>query len=174
LTLTTEAGSVVVASAPTVEVDRTRVIDAQLARLGPDVLADQFDWERFRERSTRAPDQMLVSDYLLDQRVVAGIGNEYKNEILFLERIHPATPLGAISQDRRLALIERARRLMLPNARRSGDRTTTGRFEPGAGRWVYGRAGEPCRRCRTAIVNAPIGTRQPRITYWCPECQAIP
>lgn len=171
LTLTTEAGSVVVASAPTVEVDRTKVIDAALERLGPDVLADEFDWERFRERSARAPDQMLVSDYLLDQRVVAGIGNEYKNEILFLEGLHPALPMSELEAEARVALIVRARRLMLPNARRAGDRNTTGRYAPGQESWVYNRAGKPCRRCRTAVVAAQLGATHPRVTFWCPHCQ---
>ena len=78
LGLTTDAGSVWVLSAPTVEVDRRAVIDHRLRRLGADVLAPDFDWERFDLQAGRYPGDRTVSDFLLDQRVMAGVGNEYK------------------------------------------------------------------------------------------------
>jgi endonuclease-8 len=113
---------------------------------------------------------MLVCDFVLDQRVMAGVGNEYKNEILFLEKLHPLTPIGSIDSSGRDRLAERARRLMLANAHRPF-RTTTGRRTPGADAWVYGRAGQPCRRCRAEIVEASMGTPHPRQTFFCPGCQ---
>lgn len=173
LAVTTSAGTVTVESAPTVEVERPAVIDSALERLGPDVLAPDFDWPTYRYRAGRAPDDMLACDFLLDQRVMAGVGNEYKNEILFLERIHPLTEMRQIDADDRDRLAERARRLMIPNAHRP-TRSTTGRRGPGAEVWVYGRAGKPCRRCRTAVAEAFMGLKQPRITFWCPHCQTLP
>ena len=173
LRLSTDHGTVRVVSAPTVEVERRRVIDAALARLGPDVLADEFDWDAFSDRSSRAPGDMLVADFLLDQRVLAGIGNEYKNEILFLEGLHPTTPMGLIDQEEREALARRARRLMLPNAHRS-ERVTTGVRGRSTESWVFERTGRPCRRCGSAIMAEAIGSRHARITYWCPRCQPSP
>jgi endonuclease VIII len=168
LALTTAAGTVWVLAAPTVEVERRAVVDAGLARLGPDVLADMFDWEGFEERAGRYPPDRTVADFLLDQRVMAGVGNEYKCEILFLEGVAPGRSMDTVDAASRTALAGRARRIMLPNAHR-GRRSTTGR--PGADSWVYGRAGLPCRRCRSPIEEGWVGD-PPRITYWCPHCQA--
>lgn len=167
LGVTTEAGSLWVLAAPTVEVEPREEIERRLARLGPDLLADEFDWERFRLLAARYPEDRSISDFLLDQRVMAGIGNEYKCEVLFLEGIAPGRPTGEIDIEGRVALARRARRLMLPNAHRPV-RSTTGRPDQGA--WVYQRAGQPCRRCRTAIVEGWVG-EPARITYWCPACQ---
>lgn len=167
LGLSTEAGSVWVLSAPTVEVARREEIEGRLERLGPDLLAEEFDWGEFRRRADRYPDDRTVSDFLLDQRVMAGVGNEYKCEVLFLEKLLPQRRMGEIDQAAREGLAHRARRLLLPNARRAV-RSTTGRPDEGA--WVYGRKGLPCRRCRTAIEEDWVG-EPARITYWCPTCQ---
>lgn len=163
----TSTGIVGVVAAPTVEVDSPARIESGLAHLGPDVLAEAFDEEAFQVRAMAYPDAALVSDFLLDQRVMAGVGNVYKCEVLFLERVHPSTPMADVDPDRRLALARRSRRIMVPNALRSV-RNTTGL--PGRESWVYGRAGRACRRCRTAIESAWIGGDE-RITYWCPSCQ---
>lgn len=161
-------------SAPTVEVERTRVIDRSLRRLGPDVLDDEFDLDAYRERAALLPPDTLLADFLLDQRVMAGVGNEYKNEILFLERLHPERTLGSIDSDRVDALAVRARKLMVPNANRRGGRVTTGYRRPGLESWVFERTGQPCHRCNTTIVSGHIGRRHARITYWCPSCQVDP
>ena len=158
-------------SAPTVEVERTRVIDRIIERLGPDVLADEFDWDRFRDRVSKLPVETWVTDVLLDQRIMAGVGNEYKNEVLFLERLHPKTPLGSLDPAGVDALAARSRRLMLPNAHRPG-RVTTGVRGESMESYVFERTGKPCRRCRTPIVSKHIGQPFPRITYWCPVCQS--
>lgn len=166
--LTTEAGTAWVVSAPTVDVERTAAVTLGLERLGPDVLAPEFDWDRFRERAGRYPPERTVSDFLLDQRVMAGVGNVYKCETLFAQRIRPDRPMTTIDIETRVALAERARRLMLPNASRAV-RSTTGRRD--ASTWVYDRGGRPCRRCGTAIAEGWVGDPA-RITYWCPTCQA--
>lgn len=167
LGLSTEAGSVWVLSAPTVEVARREEIESRLERLGPDLLAEEFDWEQFRLRAGRYPENRTVSDFLLDQRVMAGVGNEYKCEVLFLEKTLPQRLVAELDQATREGLAHRARRLLRPNARRAV-RSTTGRPDEGA--WVYGRTGLPCRRCRTAIEEGWVGDPA-RITYWCPTCQ---
>ncbi len=167
--LGTELGTVWVLSAPDVDVDRRAVIDHRLRRLGADVLATTFDWARFETQSERYPADRTVSDFLLDQRVMAGIGNEYKCEVLFLEGIDPRTPMSAIDAGARRRLAERARAIMLPNAERP-QRTTTGRRHPDSRAWVFERAGRACRRCGTVIEQARVGNPA-RITYWCPDCQ---
>jgi endonuclease-8 len=167
LALTTDRGTVWIMGAPTVQVDRRRSVDRSIEHLGPDLLSAEFDSQRFRRLAERYPGDRTVSDFLLDQRVMAGIGNEYKCEVLFLEGIAPHRPVESVSIRRLEDLADRARRLMTLNAHRL-PRSTTGRS--GSSLWVYGRSGQPCRRCRTAVNEAWVG-RPPRITYWCPACQ---
>lgn len=157
----------VVFQAARIDADRAAVIEANLAKLGPDLLDPAFRSDQ--SRAAYFPRDRTVSELLLDQRVVAGVGNVFKNETLFLERINPATLVGQLSPDQVDALIERARRLLVANAARS-TRSTTGLPGPMGRNWVYDRAGLPCRRCGQAIVERSIG--QPaRITFWCPGCQ---
>lgn len=167
LALSTAVGTMWVIAAPTVELRRRKVIEEHLDQLGPDLLADEFDLIQYEQRANRYPSQRTVSDFLLDQRVLAGIGNVYKCEVLFLEGVDPRRPMSEIDAEERLSLARRARTLMMPNAARPS-RSTIGR--PGAGTWVYKRGGRPCRRCRTAIEQAWVG-EPPRFTYWCPTCQ---
>lgn len=167
---TTRRGSVWVISAPTVEVDRRAIIDHHLRRLGADVLAPQFDWERFESQSARYPGDRTVSDFLLDQRVMAGVGNEYKCEVLYLEGIRPDRPMSNVDSVQRRALATRARALMLPNSERPM-RSTTGRRHPDSQEWVFERAGRGCRRCAATIASGRVGQHD-RITYWCPNCQS--
>ena len=164
------AANYVVFHAARVDADRPAVIEAKLERLGPDLLDPAFRSDQ--SRATLFPPERTVSDLLLDQRVVAGIGNVFKNETLFLERVNPATLAGQLSPDQIDALIERARRLLVANASRS-TRSTTGLPGPNGRNWVYDRAGLPCRRCGQAIRQEMIG-EPPRVTYWCPHCQPDP
>lgn len=172
LVLATEDHVVRCFAAPTVEVDTMAAIERRIAHIGVDLLAADFDPASAVSRRSLA-DERPISDLLLDQRIAAGIGNEYKSEVLFLERVHPAVPGTAVSDQTLIALFRRARRLMVPNASSGGARTTTTVHHPGQELWVYGRAGAPCRRCRAPIVEAWIG-RPPRITFWCPRCQPEP
>ena len=141
-----------------------------LARLGPDVLAPRFDASSARER-LRARGDAEIGVALLDQTALAGIGNVYKSETLFL----CATPPRVLVRDLDAAALERlidtARRLMLRNLG-PGPRRTTSPLAPGVA-WVYGRSGAPCRRCGTAVARLVQGT-PPRSTYYCPRCQSTP
>ena len=157
----------VVFSAAKIEAGRTAVIEAGLRRLGPDLLDPDF--EPGSTRASLFPKDRTVSELLLDQRVMAGVGNVFKNETLFLERINPSTLVGDLTTDQIESLIEKSRLLLTANASRS-TRSTSGLPGPGGRNWVYGRAGLPCRRCRQAIVEGMVG-RPARVTYWCPGCQ---
>jgi endonuclease-8 len=163
----------VVFSAARVEVERTAVIDVGLERLGPDLLDPQFDSSR--TRTAQFPKERSVSEFLLDQRVMAGVGNIFRNEVLFLEGIHPETAVGSLTAQQLNALIERARRLLTASASTSR-RSTTGMAGPGRTTWVYDRAGLSCRRCRHRISMTPAtgeiqSDRSARLTFWCPNCQ---
>ena len=157
-------------AAPTVEIAPDAIVDRGLARLGPDLLGDDFDEDRFVTRASAAG-PATVADLLLDQHLMAGVGNVIKCEVLFAERIHPATPAAALDDAGVRGLARRARKLLQAN-RDGGPRTTTGLPGDRNRLWVYGRSRLPCRRCRTEIVEGWVGD-PPRITYWCPGCQPV-
>jgi endonuclease-8 len=167
MALSTEVGTLWVIAAPTVDLRRQKIIEKDLDHLGSDLLADEFDWDQYEERASSYPAERTVSDFLLDQRVMAGVGNVYKCEVLFLEGLDPRRSMSEVGAEARLSLARRARTLMMPNAGRRS-RSTIGL--PVRGTWVYKRAGKPCRRCHTAIEQAWVG-EPPRVTYWCPTCQ---
>jgi endonuclease-8 len=131
-------------------------------------MGGQVDWDEIVRRAA-VSNSATAADLLLDQTVMAGMGNVYKSEVLFIERIHPDTPVAALTQDNVRALATRGRRLLLPNGG-NRPRTTTGERRPGRRSWVYGRSGRPCRRCGTVIRTATHGELD-RVTYWCPTCQ---
>jgi endonuclease-8 len=146
-----------------------------LSALGPDLLDPAFDAAEARRR-LRDPGraERSIAEALLDQRALAGIGNVYKNESLWIERVDPFAPVGTLDDGTLDGLVATARRLMLGNVGPGSgpERTTTGSRRPGEGRlWVYGRAGRPCRRCGTGLRAARHG-RPPRMTWWCPRCQS--
>jgi endonuclease VIII len=141
-----------------------------LRRVGPDVLGDLFDREEAWRR-IRARPHMEIADALLNQRVIAGIGNVFKSEVLFEGGIDPFRRVATLSDDeieRLMRIAEKQMRLNIALA--SASRMTTGRLKPGERLWVYGRGGEPCFRCGTAILRRRQG-RDARSTYWCPLCQ---
>ena len=149
-----------------------------LASLGPDLLSPAFDAQDAAAR-VHAAGRRPIAEVLLDQRVVAGIGNVYKSEVLFACGLHPDRPADTLDAASIVALLETAARLMHANTDAApmgtpvayrGPRRTTGRAAPGANLWVYDRAGRPCRRCGTPIVAAKRGA-DARTTYWCPRCQ---
>ncbi len=119
---------------------------------------------RMREREADE-----IADVLLNQRVVAGIGNEYKSEVLFLGRINPFA--SKLTDEQHAELLRIARKLMLANIRkRTQGRNTTFSLDPSQSKYVYGRGGKPCRKCGTPISVKRQG-RDARLTFWCPRCQ---
>jgi endonuclease-8 len=171
-------GSVAVCfDAPVVELfeQRTEALHPSLSRLGPDLAKPEFDASEALARlrhPERADTDIAVA--LLDQRVMAGIGNVYKSEILWIEQVSPFALVRDLDDATLDRLIATARRLMLENvdARRGPERVTTAgdRGAPGPV-YVYGRGGRPCRRCSTPIASREQGQDLPRLTYWCPVCQ---
>ena len=152
--------------------------DPAVAGLGPDVLGAGFDEDeavrRLQERGA-----IDIGDALLDQRALAGIGNVFKSEVCFAERVHPFTPVAALGEETLRRVVRTARRFLGMNVLESsgagmvtytGLRRTTGRGDPSASLWVYGRAGEPCRVCGERIVVERRGP-QARSTYFCPRCE---
>lgn len=157
---------------PITELARTRAlaVHPQLTTLGPDLLSPEFDIEEALRRFERVAGER-ISDALLNQRLMAGLGNVYKSEILFWERTHPHERVGDLGDVRLRALILRAQSLMDAN-RTTFRRRTAPSGATGERHWVYGRASRPCGVCGTRIQVervAPLG----RSTYWCPTCQAL-
>jgi endonuclease-8 len=165
--------------APVVELleERAEPLHAPLAGLGPDILAPDFDAdEAIRRLRDPGRADRSIAEALLDQRALAGIGNIYKNESLWIERVSPFARVADLDDPALSGLIATARRLMLANAQpdRGPERITTAGDRAAAGAvYVYGRGGRPCRRCGTPISTVRQGTDLPRTTYWCPVCQVL-
>ncbi|KZS64873.1 DNA glycosylase [Mycobacterium kansasii] len=138
-----------------------------VAHLGPDLLGEDWDAAVAAANLAADPDRP-IAEALLDQRVLAGIGNVYCNELCFVSGHLPTAPVSAITDPRRLAT--RAREMLWANRLR-WSRCTTGHTRAGRRLWVYGRAGEPCRRCGTCIEYLHAGGSAGRIRFWCPTCQ---
>ncbi|MFM9919084.1 DNA-formamidopyrimidine glycosylase family protein [Lacisediminihabitans sp. H27-G8] len=136
--------------------------------LGPDLLGADWNADEALLRLTADPDR-AVGLALLDQRVMAGLGNVYRNELCFLSGALPTRPVGDIESPAKLVTL--AHRLIDANKDRV-DRTTTGSLR-GETDWVYRREGKPCLRCGTRIEHGELGetSLQLRDTYWCPNCQ---
>lgn len=150
-----------------VKVVATRDEGELVGHLGPDPLA--ADWDAAEAVRRVSADARSIHVALLDQRNVAGFGNEYAAELLFLRGILPEKPASEVDVP---ALIDLGVRTIRANRERV-DRTFTGDARRGMTDWVYGRAGRPCRRCGTLIRRGELGadpTRE-RITFWCPNCQ---
>jgi endonuclease VIII len=128
-------------------------------RVGPDILGEPPDFETMLARLRATPQQREVGDALLDQRLVAGIGNLWRAEALWEARISPWQPLGEHDDGELLRVLEIAHRLM-----------RTALDGPRPPRRVYRRAGRACPRCGGVVRSAPQGAHV-RIAYWCPTCQ---
>jgi endonuclease-8 len=148
----------------------------QMRHLGPDLLADLFEPAAVVERARRHPHD-AVGDVLLNQRVVAGIGNVLKSETLFVSRVNPFARIADLADAVLLRIVGEARRLIAASVVEpgrmltpAGGRRTTGSMNPSVRLWVYGRGGKPCRVCGTAVRSRKTGL-DARLTYWCPTCQ---
>jgi endonuclease-8 len=135
-----------------------------VAHLGPDLLGQDWD-PRVAVANLMADPRRPIAEALLDQRVMAGIGNVYCNELCFVSGHPPSAPVGHLADPRRLVTLARD---MLWVNRFRWNRCTTGDTRAGQRLWVYGRAGQGCRRCGTRITYDDTGER---VAYWCPACQ---
>jgi endonuclease-8 len=142
--------------------------ESVVGHLGPDLLGPDWNADEALLRLTADPAR-AVGLALLDQRVMAGLGNVYRNELCFLSGALPTRPVGGIENPTKLVAL--AHRLIDANKDRV-DRTTTGALR-GDTDWVYRREGKPCLRCGSRIESGELGetTLQLRDIYWCPQCQ---
>lgn len=138
--------------------------ESLVGHLGPDLLGPDWDPDEAVRRLAAHPDE-TIGEALLDQRNLAGVGNLYKCEVLFLRGISPWTPVGAVPD--LAGTVTLAQRLLSANRGR-WTQSTTGSLHRGQTSYVYGRRAQPCRRCGTAIRKQELGER---VTYWCPVCQ---
>jgi len=154
-----------------VEVFPTAREDRALGHLGPDLLGPDWDPAEAVRRLLAEPIRP-IGEALMDQRSLAGIGNLYKSEVLFLRGISPWQPVGQAGDLQ--PVVELAQRLLDANKERIGQ-VTTGNTAHGEETWVYGRGGRPCRRCGSRILADGYagrgGPAQERVTFWCPSCQ---
>jgi endonuclease-8 len=120
-----------------------------------------------------------VGDALLNQSLLAGVGNVFKSEIAFACGVHPFRQVSTLSNDQLLCLIQTGQKFLQANVTEhsggrivtyTGFRRTTGRANPSERLWVYGRSDEPCRKCGTPILSRKQGEGA-RVTFWCPNCQ---
>jgi endonuclease VIII len=128
----------------------------KLERLGPDVMADPPDLEAMLRRFRCAEQTRELGDVILDQTLVAGVGNKWKAEALFEASVSPWRSLRELSDETLVGVLRTASRLMRGPRRRNR---------------VYRKVGRPCSRCGTAIRSRPQGEHA-RMAYWCPRCQA--
>lgn len=169
VTLSTQRFTAPCFSAPVVELLSAAVAarHPSLNRLGPDAITPDFDPVVAAARLGTSPAPIGVA--ILDQSLVAGAGNVYKSEVLFLERIDPFIPAASLPATVLESLAAHLHRLMMLN-REAGVRRTSFSLDPGRKLWVYGRAGEPCLVCGD-LVRARRQGEHARTTYYCPTCQ---
>jgi endonuclease VIII len=165
---------------PIAEFETRRTLERveNLGALGPDLLADEFDVSAAIRRVRSVPAN-TIAEALLNQRAVAGIGNIFKSETLFLCRLDPFVPPCRLSDHELERLLGTARRIMRANVTAASPdqivtynrlRRSTQRSNASERLWVYRRAGRPCRTCGTPIAVRKHGL-DARSTYWCPKCQ---
>jgi endonuclease-8 len=156
--------------------------DRKIPRTDRDVLSESFDpAAAFDRLLARTNDEL--GDALLRQDVLAGVGNVFKSEICFILKLNPFRKVATLTKRQAKQLVATAQKLLAANVLEDStdlivtysgkNRRTTSNATPGDNLWVYGRKGEPCRRCKTPIQRALQG-RNARSTYWCPHCQPLP
>jgi endonuclease-8 len=155
---------------------------SRIPRPAMDVLSPEFDAEAAARR-IRSHGSEEIGDVLLHQEVMAGVGNVFKSEICFVTGINPFRKVAALEEKDVAGLISAAQKLVKANVLEdSGDsivtyggrkRRTTHESDPGESLWVYGRKGEPCRRCGD-LIRRRIQGPDARVTFWCGRCQPMP
>jgi endonuclease-8 len=160
----------------------------ELSQLGPDLLAESFDeaeaLRRLRRPSQRDGAPRELGDALLDQSAVAGLGNVYKSELCFLVGVNPFTKVSEVPDEVLQKILRLGQRLLRENVYYQRDpasevvtfcgmRRTTSAMDPRKRLWVYGRDGQPCRRCAAPIRQHRQG-QGARVTFFCPRCQPLP
>jgi endonuclease-8 len=141
---------------------RTR-FDRRLAMLGPDILAPELDEQAFIRRLREDDPTRTIGDALLDQRIIAGIGNLWKAEGCFEAQIDPWRQTGDVSDEEALAIV----RVTRPRMQQSARDGMQERFKV-----VYGHRGDPCPRCgELSKIRSRGQGDDNRTTYWCPRCQ---
>jgi endonuclease-8 len=157
---------------------RTLARNSAIPKLGPDLLGAEFAADDARARLLAHGDEE-IANVLLNQRVMAGLGNVYKSEVLFACGMHPFRRVSTLTPAEVDCILEGARRFLQANVKDGSDggmvtytglRRTTRAADPGARLWVYRRQGKECRRCGATILMQRQGPGA-RSTYWCPVCQ---
>jgi endonuclease-8 len=156
--------------------------NSRVPKLGPDILSPEFTVESgaiaLRNFGNQNP-TAEIAVVLLNQRVIAGLGNVYKSEVAFAAKVNPFRAMSTLTENELLALSEISRKYMRANVASgqgdgivtySGNRRTTHAMDRSDRLWVYGRMGQECRRCGSTIEMRKQG-EQARSTYWCPTCQ---
>jgi endonuclease-8 len=156
--------------------------DRRIPSAAIDVLSSEFATEEVVRRLLAHGDD-AIADVLLRQDVLAGVGNVFKSEVCFVTVVHPYCKVGSLSKDQVFTIVTVARKLIRSNVLEDSGNTivtyggrgrrTTHASDPAASLWVYGRAGEPCRRCGERIRRRIQGP-DARVTFWCPACQRMP
>lgn len=182
--ISTAGWNAVAFNVPIAEFHTARSLErhSTIPKLGPDVLADNFTVEagvsRLSEYAARHPEEEIAV-VLLNQRVLAGLGNVYKSEVAFAAGVNPFRAMRTMTQREMEAIVDFAQRYLKANvAEGKGDgiatysvgRKTTQAMNREERLWVYKRQGQECRRCGATIMMRKQG-EQARSTYWCPECQ---
>lgn len=166
IVLTTKSWTTVGVNLPVIDLVARDEEAGFIEHLGPDPLRN-WDAEEAARRLSSDFDRPF-SEAIVDQRNIAGLGNVYRCEICFLRGVNPWTPVGRAGDLR--AVVDLAKSLMDATIR-VGGRVTTGDARAGRRVWVYGRRGQPCRRCGTPIERRGPATSAEQVTYWCPRCQ---
>ena len=150
-------------------------------KLGPDLLSEDFSEADARSRLIAHADDD-VADALLNQRIMAGIGNVYKSEICFACQVNPFRKVSSLTTNEIDCILDRSRKFLAVNVADgagdgiityTGPRRTTHAANQGERLWVYGRQGRECRRCGATVLMRKQGSGA-RSTYWCPDCQPMP
>ncbi|GGG71453.1 Fpg/Nei family DNA glycosylase [Edaphobacter dinghuensis] len=180
----TEDWEAVAFNVPIAEFHTARSLErsSQVPKLGPDILAGEFTVAGGVERLAaygREHPEAEIAVVLLNQRVLAGLGNVYKSEVAFAAGVNPFRAMRSITQKEMETMVEFAQRYMKANVMDgkgegivtySGNRRTTHAMNREERLWVYRRQGQECRRCGATVMMRRQG-EQARSTYWCPECQ---